>query len=82
VCCRHPAESHDERVPAVAEITLRCQGARRLTCGFGGWDVEARGPLTILRMVGATDHDIHEALAQVSDLALDLESFRLLETSS
>jgi hypothetical protein len=69
-------------VPAVAEITLRCQGARRLTCGFGGWDVEARGPLTILRRVGASDRDVHEALAQVSDLGLDLESFRRLDPSS
>ncbi|HKE77383.1 MAG TPA: hypothetical protein VKB57_27435 [Acidimicrobiales bacterium] len=68
-------------MPAVAEITLRCRAARRLTAGFSGWDVEARGPLTILRRVDATPADVHEALAQVGDLGLDLESFRLLELS-
>lgn len=66
---------------AVAEITLRCRAARRLTAGFSGWDVEARGPLTILRRADATPADVHEALAQVGDLGLDLESFRLLELS-
>jgi hypothetical protein len=32
--------------------------------------------------VGASDRDVHEALAQVSDLGLDLESFRRLEPST
>jgi hypothetical protein len=68
-------------VPPVAEITLRCRAARRLTAGFSGWDVEARGPLTILRRMDATPGEVHEALAQVGDLGLDLESFRLLELS-
>lgn len=65
----------------VAEITLRCRGARRLTAGFSGWNVEARGPLTILRRVDASPADVHDALAQVGDLGLDLESFRLHERS-
>lgn len=66
---------------SVAEITLRCRGARRLTAGFGGWQVEASGPLTILRRNDPTSAEVHEALAQVGDLGLDLESFRLLELS-
>jgi hypothetical protein len=37
--------------------------------------------MTILRRVDATPADVHEALAQVGDLGLDLESFRLLELS-
>lgn len=65
----------------VAEITLCCRAGPRLTAGFSGWDVEIRGPLTILRRPDATAADIHEALDQVADLGLDLESFRLLEPS-
>jgi hypothetical protein len=68
-------------VPDLAEIVLRCRGARRLTAGFDGWDVEWRGPITILRRAGATTDDVHEALSQVGDLGLELESFRRLELS-
>lgn len=82
MCCRHPLSGHYEWVAAVAEITLRCRGAQRLTAGFAGWDVEARGPVTILRRVEPTSAEVHEALAQVGDLGLDLESFRLLQLSS
>jgi hypothetical protein len=63
----------------VAEITLRCRAAPRLTAGFAGWEVEARGPLTILRRADPCSAAVHEALAQVADLGLDLESFKLLE---
>ena len=65
----------------MAEITLRCRCARRLTAGFAGWEVESRGPWTILRRADPTSADVHEALAQVADLGLDLESYRLLELS-
>jgi len=68
-------------VHAVAEITLRCRSARRLTAGFAGWEVEGRGPWTILRRADPTSAEVHEALAQVADLGLDLESYRLLELS-
>ena len=66
-------------MPDVAEITLRCSCAGRLTAGFAGWDVEQRGATTVLRQVDATAADVHEALAQVGDLGLELESFRRLE---
>jgi len=78
---RHPSGDHDGRVPDVAEITLCCRGARRLTAGFAGWEVEVRGPHTILRRVDATAADVNEALAQVGDLGLDLEGFRRLQLS-
>ena len=65
----------------MAEITLRCRSARRLTAGFAGWEVESRGPWTILRRADPTSADVHEALAQVADLGMDLESYRLLELS-
>ena len=68
-------------VSGVAEITLRCRGARRLTAGFAGWEVEADGPFTILRRFDATPADIHDALVQVADLGLELESLRRLELS-
>ena len=35
-------------MPDVAEITLRCRAAPRLTVGFTGWEVEQRGPVTVL----------------------------------
>jgi hypothetical protein len=68
-------------VPDVAEITLRCRGARRLTAGFAGWEVEAEGSFTILRRLDASPADIHAALVQVADLGLELESLRRLELS-
>lgn len=66
-------------MPDVAQITLRCRGARRLTVGFTGWDVEQRGPLTVLRRADASPADVHAALVEVGDLGLELESFRRLE---
>ena len=66
-------------MPHVAEITLRCRGARRLTAGFSGWKVAQHGTMTVLRRAGATTAEVHEALAQVGDLGLELESFRRLE---
>ncbi|HET6953109.1 MAG TPA: hypothetical protein VFI47_22195 [Acidimicrobiales bacterium] len=68
-------------MPEIAEITLRCRGARRLTAGFGGWEVEGRGPFTILRRVEATTDDVHAALSQVGDLGLEIESFRRVDLS-
>ena len=68
-------------VPDVAEITLRCRAARRLTAGFAGWDVETDGPFTILRRLDASAAEIHAALVQVADLGLELESLRRLELS-
>jgi len=68
-------------VPDVAEITLRCWGARRLTAGFSGWEVEADGPFTILRRVDATPADVRAALVEVADLGLELESLRRLQLS-
>jgi hypothetical protein len=79
VCNLHPCGSDDGRVPDVAEITLRCRGARRLTAGFDGWDVEPRGVMTVLRRAGATTAEVHAALVEVADLGLELESFRRLE---
>jgi hypothetical protein len=66
-------------VPDVAEITLRCHGAGRLTAGFAGWDVELRGGMTVLRRADATAAEVHAALVEVADLGLELESFRRLE---
>ena len=66
-------------MPDVAEITLRYSCAGRLTAGFAGWDVDQRGAMTVLRRAGATGADVHEALVQVGDLGLELESFRRLE---
>ncbi len=66
---------------AVAEITLRCRSAARLTAGFAGWDVESRGRWTILRRADPTSAQVHEALVEVADLGLELESYRLLELS-
>jgi hypothetical protein len=68
-------------MPDVAEIVLRCHAARRLTAGFPGWDVEHRGPLTVLRRIDASSSDVHDALVEVADLGLELESFRRLELS-
>ena len=68
-------------VADVAEITLRCRAAPRLTAGFTGWDVETCGAITVLRRVGATSSDVHTALAEVGDLGIDLESFRRVELS-
>lgn len=65
----------------IAEITLRCHGTERLTAGFAGWAVERRGPMTVLRRAGATAADVHEALVQVADLGLELESFHRLEAA-
>ena len=65
----------------VVEITLRCRGARRLTAGFAGWEVEADGPFTILRRVDATPADVRVALVEVADLGLELESLRRLQPS-
>jgi hypothetical protein len=66
-------------MPDVAEIVLRCRGARRLTAGFPDWDVEHRGPLTVLRRTDASSSEVHDALVEVGDLGLELESFRRLE---
>lgn len=65
-------------VPDVVEIILRCRAARRLTAGFAGWEVHQRGSLTHLRRAGATAEEIHDALAEVGDLGLELESFHRL----
>jgi hypothetical protein len=66
-------------VPAVAEIVLRCRGARRLAAGFPGWQVEQRGALMLLRRADATPAEVHDALVEIADLGLELESFRRLE---
>jgi hypothetical protein len=66
-------------VPDVAEIILRCRAARRLTAGFAGWEVEQHGAMTVLRRTDASATDVHDALAQVGDLGLELESFHRLE---
>ena len=66
-------------MPDVAEITLRCRGAPRLTAGFDGWDVEPRGVMTVLRRADASAAEVHAALVEVADLGLELESFRRLE---
>ena len=63
----------------VAEIVLRCRGARRLAAGFPGWQVEQRGPLMRLRRSGATAGEVHDALVEIADLGLELESFHRLE---
>jgi hypothetical protein len=66
-------------MPDVAEITLRCRAAPRLTVGFTGWEVEQRGPVTVLRRAGATSSDVHAALEEVGELGIELESFRRRE---
>jgi hypothetical protein len=63
----------------VAEIVLRCRGARRLAAGFPGWHVEQRGHLLRLRRAGATAVEVHDALVEIADLGLELESFHRLE---
>lgn len=63
----------------MAEITLRCRAAPRLTVGFTGWEVEQRGPVTVLRRAGATSSDVHSALEELGELGIELESFRRLE---
>jgi hypothetical protein len=65
-------------VSDVAEITLRCRGARRLTAGFAGWEVEQRGEMTFLRRADATPSEVHDALVEIGDLGLDLESLHRL----
>ena len=74
-----PVARRIDAVADVAEILLRCRPARRLTVGFAGWEVEERGPLTLLRRAGATAGEVHDALVEVADLGLELESFRRLE---
>lgn len=74
-----PAAAKIAAVSDVAEIILRCRAARRMTAGFAGWEVEERGPLTLLRRAGATAAEVHDALVEVGDLGLELESFRRLE---
>jgi hypothetical protein len=66
-------------MPDVAQITLRCRAAPRLTVGFTGWEVEQRGPVTVLRRAGATSSDVHAALEEVGELGIELESFRRRE---
>jgi hypothetical protein len=66
-------------VSEVAEIVLRCRGARRLAAGFPGWHVEQSGPLMRLRRAGATPDQVHDALVEIADLGLELESFHRLE---
>lgn len=66
-------------VPDVAEIVLRCRGARRLAAGFPGWQVEQRGPLMLLRRADATAAEVHDALVEIADLGLDLESLHRFE---
>jgi hypothetical protein len=63
----------------VAEIVLRCRGARRLAAGFPGWQVEQQGALMRLRRAGATAGEVHDALVEIADLGLELESFHRLE---
>ncbi|HEX6421767.1 MAG TPA: hypothetical protein VFZ77_24905 [Acidimicrobiales bacterium] len=65
-------------MPDVVEIVLRCRAAGRLTAGFAGWEVEERGPLTFLQRSGATPADVHDALVEVGELGLELESLRRL----
>jgi hypothetical protein len=65
-------------VSDVAEIALRCRGARRLTAGFSGWEVEQRGEFTYLRRPDATPAEVHDALVEIGDLGLDLESYHRL----
>lgn len=79
MCIPHPCGPDDARVPDVAEITVRCHGARRLTAGFAGWAVAPRGGMTVLRRVDATAAEVHDALMEAADLGLELESFRRLE---
>lgn len=66
-------------MPEVAEIVLRCRGARRLAAGFPGWQVEQRGPLMLLRRAEASAVEVHDALVEIADLGLELESFHRLE---
>jgi hypothetical protein len=69
-------------VADVAEITLRCRGARRLTAGFTGWDVAESGQFTVLRRADATAREVRAALVEVADLGLELESLRRSPRSS
>lgn len=59
----------------VAEIVLRVRGSVRLTAGFAGWEVERDGDRAVLRRVDASAGDVLDALAEVRDLDLELESF-------
>lgn len=66
-------------MPELAEIVLRCRGNRRLLAGFDGWSIEERGALVLLSRADATTSEVHEALAEIADLGLELESFHRLE---
>ena len=59
----------------VAEIVLRVRGGARLTAGFDGWEVELGTGQAVLRRVDATATEVHDALVEVSELGLDLESY-------
>ncbi|MFO7279749.1 MAG: hypothetical protein C0P77_005015 [Thermoanaerobacterales bacterium] len=63
----------------IAEITLRCHGAPRLTAGFAGWTAEERDGVTVLRRRDATAAEVHEAFDEAGELGLEIESFRRLE---
>ena len=60
----------------VAEIVLRVTGGARLTAGFDGWDVERGADRAVLRRAEATTSEVHDALVEVGELGLDLESYR------
>jgi len=66
-------------VPDVTEIVLRVRGGARLTAGFVGWDVERADDRAVLRRVDATPTEVHDALVEVGELGLELESYRRLE---
>lgn len=63
----------------VVEIVLRVRASVRLTAGFDGWDVQRGDDRTVLRRIGVTGADVRDALAEVRDLGLDIESFRRLD---
>lgn len=63
-------------MPEVVEIVLRVRAGTRLTAGFVGWEVTRVADLTVLRRVGATASQVHDALVEVGELGLDLESYR------
>jgi hypothetical protein len=68
-------------VGELAEVRVRGRCNGRLGVGFDGWDVEASGPISILRRADATPADVRTVLAEIADLGLELESLRRLQLS-
>ena len=66
-------------VAHIAEITLRCHGAPRLTAGFAGWTAEERDGVTVQRRRDATAAEVHDALDEAGELSLEIEAVRRLE---